>query len=208
MKGKIEAAYAVYEGFKVKKYKKADKRADCLFWIKVIHTGRSHTTRFDNTWPIFIYEFFDLNHKKFNYEKAGWWIKYIQDPEIKTVYSHPEFSIVDPNAESRYLACNSKWIPGILTFLDKLQHYKDWNHFDLQVEHDWLVKKIEVCQNTGMFKEISVKFKQLQDSGEWDKVWVLRDSPAIGKEFYDSWIQKSPVTKYDPTRYFEYYDKG
>jgi len=208
MKDNVDAVYAVYDDFKTDKVDGVDKKGECQFYVKAINTGRSHTTSYGNTYEIYEYFFYDRNDRRFSYFKGSWWIHYIKDPEVKHLYSAEEFSIVDPTGKYRHIEINSYMpymVSVILRFIENLHNYKDWDHFDLQVDHDKLVKKIETFRSTGTFRKIYNRFQRYKASGEWEKVWALRDSKEIGKDFYELWIEQPKESAYDPRRYEGYY---
>ncbi len=209
MKGKVAKIYAVFDGFKLKECAEIDDKSDCVFWIKVIQTGQTHTTRFNNTWPVCEYLFYNKKDEAFYYMKNGWWINWLRDPSKIHMYSPVEMLIHDPKKKFRFLESRSGDLTGVMEairFLEKLGDYQDWAHFDLKVERDELIKKVESFRNTGIYKRIKMKFNNLQKSGEWDKVWELRDKPAFSKDFYQLWISEPKKPEINSRKYQDYYN--
>lgn len=202
---KIDYFYSISKSFKIKKQESFNEKIKCKCWCFQVDTGRKHNTRFNNSWPIYEYQFFDLKLNPIYFTYKGWGIYYLKDPEVNTFYALGEILIFDPKRNVRLLEANgggSQTIYDAVAFIKNVSLYPNWEIFDIVNERQYLIDKIKMLETSKKFKSIVEQFIKLNHN--WNDIHQL-EGKLYNHGFYEKWIREETKNYRIPNSYPEYY---
>jgi len=201
--------YAVYRDLSFTNIESPDKNIDCLYWIHLIDTGKTHTTSTGRTHHLYKYETFNNNFENFHLEVSGWKAIDINDPGNKNAYSGQLIvSVSDPIGVVRNIYSDT-WIPGVIVILErlsKLSKFNSWQMFDfheknqklesenqkLQIKLENLELKIQAFESTHFYSKLVKKLSSLK-AGEINplktEISSFIKSNNLNRKFYNLWLK-------------------
>lgn len=195
--------YAVFGNNTIKKYENPLKKIKNKYWIKQEDTGKRYIANIsENVYEIYSYEILNKSLNPTKIELNGWKIIQIYDPpKVKHAFIGTYAVFTDPLGELRTEMVH--WINSALELLSEISKFDNWQHYDLKMKNDNLLREneslknecdtlnslIDTFKNTDLFQKINESYEVLNEK-ETSKIEIKAfcDKFQIDKIFIDRWL--------------------
>lgn len=150
--------FAVFDDFSLKEYIEPNPKVNCLNWVKLQPTGKSHTTQsWNNTHYLNDYFIYDKDLSISEINKRDWKIIAFKDPATKNSFEAFLSNLADPFGEVRVLkgGYNESGIKDALLKLKECSEFASWLEYEMSRKIKELELKLEVTEkiNSDLYEQ-------------------------------------------------------